>query len=156
MVPARTTHFICWRRTASETLYRYRNAPAAMRVATNAFLYRYRVSDAVRRQQMKWVVLAGTIFVVVYVLTAPPLLFAELGSGVVGLLYRVVSSALLSIAGAGLAVATTIAMLRQGFMDIDLIINRAAVYAVLTAVLVGLFAIFAVSATRVFEALSGA
>ena len=125
-------------------------------IAAGAFLYRYRVSDAVRRQQMKWVVLAGTIFVVVYVLTAPPLLFAELGSGVVGLLYRVVSSALLSIAGAGLAVATTIAMLRQGFMDIDLIINRAAVYAVLTAVLVGLFAIFAVSATRVFEALSGA
>jgi class 3 adenylate cyclase len=124
-------------------------------VAAGAFVYRYRRSDAVRRQQIKWVVLAGTVFIVAYVLTAPPVLFPELGSGVIGLTYRLASSSLLSLAGAGLAVATTIAMLRQGFLNIDLIINRAAVYAILTATLVGLFAIFAVSATRVFEAVSG-
>jgi class 3 adenylate cyclase len=128
----------------------------AVLLAGGAFIYRYRHSDAVGRQQMKWVALAGTIFLVAYALTGPPLLVAELRSGAAGLLYRVLSSALVSLAGAGLAVATTIAILRQGLLNIDLIINRAAVYAVLTAVLAGLFAIVAVVATRAFEAMSDA
>jgi len=124
-------------------------------LAIAGFAYRYTLSGVAQRQQIKWIVLAATAGVVVYLLTFPPLFVPALQSGPLGFAYRVSLSAVQSLAGAFLAVATAIAIFRQGLMNIDLLINRAAVYAMLTAILAGLFGAAAVVAARAFEAIAG-
>ena len=98
---------------------------------------RYRISDGVGRQQLKWFVLAllvtqGGIAVAVIgslISDEPP----QAGLVVFG------------FAGALIPIAIGIAILRHGLYDIDRIISRTIGYAVVTAVLAGVFWLAALS-----------
>jgi hypothetical protein len=100
-----------------------------------SLLSRYRMADTVGRQQLKWFVLA--IFVTIVgvgaaalgaVLTNEP---PEAGLVVFG------------FAGSLVPVAIGIAILRHGLYDIDRIVSRTIAYALITAVLAGVFGIAA-------------
>jgi hypothetical protein len=90
---------------------------------------RLRRASAQRRQQIKWLVWAGAVAVVTFVI------------GAVG--YAVwdewISNAAILLSVLGLAVATGIAILRHRLYDIDVVINRTLVYGALTATLAGAY-----------------
>jgi hypothetical protein len=89
---------------------------------------RFRGSTGLARQQLKWVALAGAV--------AGVLLLLNLVSWFVDL--RNVDdlrSALIGVAMAVFPVAVGIAILRYQLYDVDVVINRAIVYSVLTAIL---------------------
>jgi hypothetical protein len=103
-------------------------AIATLGAAALAPLLRFRRADPVQRQQLKWfafVVGIGAISVLVAL-------------GVVGVL-PIVATVLWGVATvgvvAGLPVAVALAILRYRLYDIDRLINRTLVYAILTAVL---------------------
>lgn len=107
-------------------------------------VYRYlRRSDAVQRQQLKWALLGGLIFLAVYLVVIPGLAIAPTISHTSNaFLFRTASSTLLSLSLIAIPVALGIAIFRQGLLDIDLILNRALAYGAVTAVLaVGFVAI---------------
>ncbi len=100
---------------------------AVLSVAT--IVLRYRHSQADEREQIKWLVYASGIFLVVY-------LFVGFFSGdnpVLGSLFNI------TIIGIPLAIGA--AILRYHLYDIDLIINRTLVYVPLTAILAGLYSV---------------
>jgi signal transduction histidine kinase len=114
------------------------NAAVVLGILTSivyAQVYRYRrVSGPVERQQMKWVVFGISAMVVVTqgarLLLPPP--SSELLIGLAG--HTVYSLSLLFI-----PLSIGIAILRHHLFDIDLVINRALVYGVLTASVVLLY-----------------
>ncbi len=92
---------------------------------------RYRRAQIVERQQIKWLLYAGGIFVLVYALvilmTASSGQESSFASGWLDLL--------LALSILTLPVAITIAILRYRLFDIDIIIRKTLVYAVLTGLL---------------------
>jgi hypothetical protein len=89
---------------------------------------RFRGSTGLAREQLKWVALAGTV--------AGVLLLANLGSWLLDLKnVDEVRTALIGVAMAVFPVAVGIAILRYQLYDVDVVINRAIVYSVLTAAL---------------------
>lgn len=92
-----------------------------------ALLVRYRRSAGIQREQIKWLVYALGISVILSVLTS---LFAGLWPGFRwGLELSIVVTNLCIL---GFAVAAMVAILRYRLYDIDLIINRTLVYTALT------------------------
>ena len=100
--------------------------------------YRYwRRSDAVQRQQLKWILLGGLIFFAAYLFVIPVQLLAPAhGQSGADFLFGTATSALFALSLIAIPVAIGIAIFRQGLFDIDLIINRALAYAAVTAILV--------------------
>jgi hypothetical protein len=100
-------------------------------VASVASLFvRFRRGSEVERQQVKWLLYAGTFPPLAWV--AGLFLEALLGSAES---VTNVTNALLSLAVAAIPVAIGIAILKHRLYDIDLIINRTLVYGALTALL---------------------
>jgi hypothetical protein len=99
---------------------------ACMVAAVSSLVLRFRRSQGVERQQLKWVVYAGVLLL----LTIPvgEYLPATIGDVLFGLII------------AFLPVAAGIAILRYRLYDIDRLINRTLVYGLLTAILGGLYA----------------
>jgi hypothetical protein len=93
-----------------------------------ALVRRFRRSTGAERQQMKWFALAGVATVVL--IPGRVIVFAHVPAMVV--------LGLLSIPI--LPVAAGLAILRYRLYDIDRVVNRTIVYAVLTALLVGVYA----------------
>jgi hypothetical protein len=94
---------------------------------------RYRMSDAVGRQQLKWFILALMLSIAgVAVASVGALISEEPPSA--GL-------ALFGFVGALVPVAIGIAILRHGLYDIDRIISRTIVYTSVTGILFGLFVV---------------
>jgi hypothetical protein len=127
-------------------------ALVAVAVASVISLFiRYRRSQIVERQQIKWLLYASGILVlvyaVVYFVTAPDSQGSSFASGWANLLL------VLSILA--LPVAITIAILRYQLFDIDVIIRKTAVYAVLSALLALVYFGVIVVLQNVFEAASG-
>jgi hypothetical protein len=94
---------------------------------------RYRRAGSGERQQIKWLLFAGGVFVVIYALTfflSPPDDFA--GSAWLDLLL------MLSILSIPAAIA--IAIFRYRVWDLEVVINRAFIYGLLTTLLAGIFA----------------
>jgi hypothetical protein len=103
-------------------------AVATLGAAALAPLRRFRRADQVQRQQLKW-------FAFVIGICAPSALVGSALTGVLPVIATVLSY--LAIAGVvvGLPAAVGLAILRYRLYDIDRLINRAVVYATLTAVL---------------------
>jgi cytochrome b subunit of formate dehydrogenase len=112
---------------------------------------RYRRSQIVERQQIKWLLYASGILVLVYAVlyfvTTPYNQGSSFASGWANLLL------VLSILALPLAI--TIAILRYQLFDIDVIIRKTAVYAVLSALLALVYFGVIVVLQNVFEAASG-
>lgn len=100
---------------------------AALLAFASAF-GRWRSADVVVRRQLKWFAAATASFVVVVFVDAS------------GLFPSYVNAVFAVIAPALTALAIVVAVLRYGLYEIDQIINRAAVYVTLTAVLVAVYA----------------
>jgi hypothetical protein len=95
--------------------------------AIASLVVRYRRSHGVERQQLKWVTAAGGLLVLSFMAGG---LLTDSVSEQAGWAALVVG---LSI----VAVAVAVALLRYRLYDLDVVINRALVYAVLTAMLAG-------------------
>jgi hypothetical protein len=93
---------------------------------------RYRAAGPLERMQLKWLLYAAAVVAVGVVITAP--LEALLGETGVSITNVVVTLTLATV-----PVAMGIAILRHRLYDIDLVIRRTLVYAVLTATLAGAY-----------------
>ena len=111
------------------------------------FTLRVRRSVGIEREQMKWVVYAVGMLVIVLVV-----------STLAGLVWPAdpvmtdISIALTNLAILGLAVAAAIAILRHGLYDINLIINRTLVYGALTAGVAALYGFTVGALAALFQA----
>ncbi len=102
-----------------------------------ALVVRFRHGAPELRQQIKWVAFAAGVFVV----TQLGLVVATAGCGsceasTVALVAGLASAA---VALFGIPIAITVAILRYGLYEIDVIINRAVVYGLLAAVLTAVY-----------------
>jgi hypothetical protein len=100
----------------------------------------YRAATGERRQQLKWLIFGGTTSVVGVVLSV-------LLSNATGVLGTIGSVAIFGLIGTPLAIGIGITKYR--LYDIDRIISRTLAYALLTALLVGVFAGLVLLTTRV-------
>ena len=109
---------------------------AAGLAAVLSLAFRYRRAQTVERAQLKWLVYAAAV-IVVALLAAIPIASTNLqnaiGSGAVALV----------------PVAIGIAVLRYRLYDINRVISRTVAYAILTGLLVGIYAGLVLLATRV-------
>lgn len=94
---------------------------------------RYRRAVGAERQQLKWLLFGGALFVSAQV------------TGV---------SALIGVGFAALPVCCGIAIVRHGLFDIDRVVSRTVAYALMTAVLLGLYGIGVVSLRAVLAPLA--
>jgi hypothetical protein len=112
-----------------------------------AQVYRYRyVSTPVQRQQTKWVVFGFVLAILGSgAATLPHIISLSLGqAGSLGIMYRFIAMAVMSLAALLIPLTIGIAILRYQLFDIDKLINRALVYGSLTAlhVLIYLVSVF--------------
>ena len=104
-----------------------------------AQLYRYRrVSDAVQRQQTKWVVFGVTTALVVIIAGELYYLFFPTLSQP-GPRYSFFFGTAIPLVLLAIPLSIGIAMLRYRLWDIDVIINRTLVYGILTASVIGIY-----------------
>ena len=109
---------------------------------------RWRRAGPILRQQLKWMAAAATLVVVAFVVDVAIDIWNPALIRSVEFLVFVAAYTLIPIAAGA-------AILRYGLYQIDLIINRAIVYIVLTAILAGLYAGFTASLQKVFIAFTG-
>ncbi|MDQ3963818.1 MAG: hypothetical protein M3277_07910 [Actinomycetota bacterium] len=114
-------------------------------VAT-APLFRARRSDPTEKKQLRYLayVIAVTLALVVLVLVPADLLGLRW-------LFDGASALLLFNAALGVPISIGVAILRYRLYEIDLIINRTLVYAVLTAVLLGSYLLIVVALSRILD-----
>jgi signal transduction histidine kinase len=112
-------------------------------IAIFAQVYRYaRVSGPVQRQQTKWVVFgvaAPVMAILVFVGLLPVLVPALYQASVLGLSFEMVFTPILFGAVLFLPLSVGVALLRYRLWDLDLLVNRALVYGVLTASVLSLY-----------------
>jgi class 3 adenylate cyclase len=99
-----------------------------------ALLVRLRRARGVEREQLKWLIYAGSLAVFGLVLFLP----RELGFGSSSLL-DLAGAALTAFGGLGIPVAVGVAILRYRLYDIDLLITRTVVYGLLTALVTAVY-----------------
>jgi hypothetical protein len=111
--------------------------PATGLAAVLSLAFRYRHATTAERAQLKWLVYAGALVVA-----------AALGGAPVA---NNLQNALLSGAVALVPVAIGIAVLRYRLYDIDRIISRTLAYAIITGLLIGIYAGLVLLTTQVFR-----
>ena len=105
----------------------------------------WRRADDDRRQQLKWLLSGAIAFLVSGIIALPAGVFDQTPSG---LLYGTVNAA--SVLGwLALPIGMGVAILRYRLYDIDRIISRTLAYAIVTALLIGLYAGLVLLATQV-------
>ena len=118
---------------------------AFLAAALVSLVIRYRAGDQLLRQQVKWLALTAMALVV-------SLLFALLGIAVgQSWLTTVAYTPMGLFAMLGIPAAVTIAILKYRLYDIDRIISRTLAYAIVTGLLVGVYAGLVLLATRVLS-----
>jgi hypothetical protein len=118
--------------------------------AGRATIVRLRGSEAALRQQMKWVAYAAALLGVVWMQWTAMYLGPMNDRVVAGTEVVVLTAAL-----AGVPVAMGIAILRHRLFDIDLIIRRTLVYALLVAALTGVYLTGVVGLSAALRAVAG-
>ena len=119
-----------------------------------AQVYRYRrVASAAQRQQTKWVVLGVAVALGVYV--AAGLVPVAWPAARTGTLAHLIATG--TVIGAMLLIPLSfgVAILRHHLWDIDVVINRALVYTLLTGLLVGVYVGSVVVLQRLLQPLTG-
>jgi hypothetical protein len=119
-------------------------------VAAASVVVGRRKARGIERQQIKWLLYAGTIFFVGNILKNT--VFSPLGGVSWGLW---VGYLLVAVGGLGGPIAIGIAILRYRLYEIDTLINRTLVYGSLSATLVALYFVGIVVLQRLFVALTG-
>ena len=114
-----------------------------------ALFVRYRRANDTEREQIKWLLYACAVFVVVYVGGTVGGVAGSNGLG--GYVWGIFFGASLVM----LPAAIGIAILRYRLYEIDVVINRTLVYGSLTVMLVALYFVGIVVLQRVFVALTG-
>jgi hypothetical protein len=115
----------------------------ASMVVVQAYRYRH-VSDAILRQQTKWVVYGVSVTVIdVIVLKAPAFILLLLGQH--NTLYDLVSGPSFILNLLLFPLCVSIAILRYRLYDIDVLINRTLVYGLLTAALLLIYFVLVVA-----------
>ncbi len=109
--------------------------PAALLVSVAAVVVRFARSSGEERLQLKWFASAALLVVATFIASV----FAAAGS------------VLQNLAFAGLWTAIGVAVLKYRLYDIDRIISRTLAYAIVTGLLVGLYAGLVLLATRVLS-----
>jgi class 3 adenylate cyclase len=120
---------------------------ATMAAAASSLVLRFRNSTGIARQQLKWIAFAA---VLVAISIAPSGLYSN-STGIPAKLAQL----LVIVAFAWVPVAVGIAVLRYRLFDIDLLINRTAVYGSVTVVLAALFAGANIGVQRLLESVTG-
>lgn len=92
---------------------------------------RYRGSSGLERQQMKWLVFAALLIAAVVLLLLPVWLAGGLGE-TIALELSILLTSLMTL---GIAAALSVAIIGYGLYDIDFLINRTLVYAILTTII---------------------
>ena len=107
---------------------------AFLAVAFVSLAVRYRTGSRLLRQQVKWLALAAVAFVICMAIA---LLFTGASpSWLTGIAYTAVAA----IVFFGIPAAMTVAILRHRLYDIDRVISRTLEYAIVTGLLVGVYA----------------
>jgi hypothetical protein len=119
---------------------------AATVASAVGLVLRFRRASGDERQQLKWLAFAA-------VLLAIGFLFTALGQLVVG--EDNVTELGVIIAVPLIPIAIAVAILKYRLYDVDLVINRTLVYALLTALLVGVYAVIAVSLGAAVRTVAG-
>ena len=123
-----------------------------------SLVLRYRRSGSQEREQIKWIAFAGSFVGMMSLITVvSTLIFAPLFLDSTGTqpLWLVVLQDVELLSFAGIPVAVGIAVLRYRLYDIDLLINRALVYAPLSAMLALIYVGGVVGMQAVFRAITG-
>lgn len=130
---------------------------AAMTIGIASQFYRYRrVSNAVQRQQTKWVVVALLVLFGLLILNAMPLLLPVLrNSGAPLAILLPLFSLLADIAFLLFPLSIGMAILRYRLWDVDLLIRRTLVYGALTATLLVIYIITVVLLQSLIGRISG-
>jgi hypothetical protein len=118
---------------------------AFLAIAFVSLAVRYRASGHQLRQQIKWLALAAIAFVICQAVAL--LLTGASQSWLSGIAYTAVAV----IALFGVPAAMTVAILKHQLYDIDRIISRALAYAIITGLLVGVYAGLVLLATEVLS-----
>jgi class 3 adenylate cyclase len=123
--------------------------------AIGAFAFRYcTTSDAVQREQIKWLVLGGLLVIIALIVVLPPrYLIADLAEGGRGFLLRTATATFLAAASTAFPLLVAAAIFRQGLLNISLLINRTLAYMGLTLILAGGFVALGWAALRASEVL---
>ena len=114
--------------------------PMCILASAFGLVVRFRRSRGVEREQLKWLATAGALVAFLFLVTLMSTLVTQTAMGGqevpawVGLLQAVSAPAFVL-----LPISIGIAILRHGLYEIDVIINRALVYGLLTAALVGVY-----------------
>ncbi len=114
--------------------------------AIASLAFRYRHAGTAERAQLKWLVYAGALIVVA--LVAEVLLMRIMGTGTAA---NNLQNALTTGVIALVPLAIGIAILRYRLYDIDRIISRTLAYAIVTGLLVGIYAGLVLLATQVLQ-----
>lgn len=118
-------------------------------LAVVSVFVRYRRSQAVERAQIRWLFFACTIFFIVYAIA---FIFNGWGSSSEELTSQDWYTLLFDVSVLAIPLAIGFSILRYRLWDIDVVINRSLVYAVLTTLLAGIFTGTAALLTQVAKA----
>jgi hypothetical protein len=131
--------------------------PLCILASAASLVWRYRHSGGVVRQQIKWVAFAASFVGLTYGITVISGLFLAPESSATGgaPLWMALLQNLVLISYAGVPVAVGVAVMRYRLYDIDIIINRTLVYAILTATLALVYVGSVVGLQFILRALSG-
>jgi len=120
---------------------------AAGLAAVLSLAFRYRRARTAERAQLKWLVYAGAVVVAAALIAAGPV-EQIMGPGDAT---NNLQNAMVSGAIALIAVAIGVAILRYRLYDIDRVISRTVAYAIVTGLLIGIYAGLVLLATQVLR-----
>ncbi len=112
-----------------------------------AVLVRFRRSRGSERAQMKWLIFAVGVVLILSIFTIPLWLSGAFSSGL-GLELSIILTNLMTL---GIAMMVTVAIVRYRLYDIDILINRTLVYGMMTGVVFLIYALVVGAAGLLFE-----